>query len=185
LLTVEGSARYGNAELYAEGLPPVAPLTSSGTLGTLSTSLGFLFATARWYLDGGHVSFGLGETLYHQVTTRTPSGEVDRSDIAGLRYELRGVQSYGKSSRSLALEATPVMRGGVRVALDGEQAFDGERAAQTELVLRDDYRITRNFDVLAGVRYLNFAASYASDGGLADGNTGVLFTIGALARIGR
>jgi len=185
LVTVEGSARYGNTELYAEGLPPVVPLTSTGTLGTLSTRLGFLFSTARWYLDGRHVSIGLGETLYHQVTTRTPSGEIDRSDIAGLRYELRGIESYGKSTFTLSLEATPVMRGGVRVALDGEQAFDGERAAQTELRLRDDIRIAKNVDLLAGVRYINFAAAYLAGGGLADRNTGIALTIGALAHIGQ
>jgi hypothetical protein len=184
LLTIEGSTRYGNAELYAEGLPPVAPLTSSGTLGSLSTTLGFLFSSARWYLDGRHVSLGVGETLYHQVTTRSPSGEIDRSDIAGLRYELRGIESYGKSTFTLSLEATPVMRGGVRVSLNGEQAFDGERAAQMEMRLRDDLRIAKHVDVLAGVRYINYAAAYVSDAGLADRNTGVAFTIGALARIG-
>jgi hypothetical protein len=54
-----------------------------------------------------------------------------------------------------------------------------------ELRLRDDIRIAKNLDVLAGVRYINFAAAYVSDAGLADRNTGIALTIGALARVGR
>jgi hypothetical protein len=184
LLTVEGSARYGNVELYAEGLPPIIPLTSSGTLGSLSTTLGFLFSDARYYVDGRHVSLGAGETLYHQVTVRMPSGVIDTSNIAGLRYELRGVETYGKSALSLAIEATPVMRGGVTADIDGQLGFAGELAAQTELRLRDDYRVSDHVDLLFGARYINFAAQYVSSGGLADRNKGVAFTVGALARIG-
>jgi len=185
LLTIEGSARLGHLEVFAEGLPPVAPITSSGKLGSLSTTLSFVFSSARFYLDGQHVSLGLGETLYHQVTLRSPSSERDTSNLTGLRYELRGIQQYGRHQLSLAVEATPVMRGGVRVEFARQVQFDGEQASQMELRLRDDWRAGSHVDVVLGVRYINFAAAYVSDGSLADRNKGVALTVGLLGRIGR
>jgi hypothetical protein len=77
------------------------------------------------------------------------------------------------------------MRGGVLVQIDRRQGFDGENAAQTELILRDEYRLAEHVDLLLGARYINFAAAYVPEGGLADRNEGVAFTFGIRGRIGR
>jgi hypothetical protein len=77
------------------------------------------------------------------------------------------------------------MRGGVRVDTPYGSGFDGERASQIELRLRDAYRVAPSIDVLAGIRYLNFAAAYVADQSLADRNRGVLATVGLLARVGK
>ena len=187
ILTFEGSYRHDALELYAEGLPPIAAIPSVGTLGKIDTTLAFLFATLRVYDPTHRVSLGVGVTRFENDSDYVTDAERDRSHLAGLRYELHAELPLRRGTFEASAIASPYLPGSIArtYVLGGQSFHDGtsETGGDLEGIARYAYPAGPG-DVLAGVRYINFAARFP-DGSQADRNRGAILVLGYRFRIPR
>ncbi len=137
------------------------------------------------------------------VTDPIIGSEQQYSRVTGARFELGRIAQYGSNRIEWWLAANPHMRGVQYTRIPTVPAFcftrsggvitptpsacqtqvhtfsDPENASQVDLSARIAHRISKNGEVLAGLRYLNYAAHYDDfPGQLADRNVGFAPTLG-------
>jgi hypothetical protein len=188
---------HGPVELDLEGLPPVASVRYDDTLqgGHTSTRLSIFDGFVRVWDPLHRFSAGLGQTLYNQSTHYTHSveiagtGETQFSRVTGLTYTV----GYGIPLHRGRFEAifnyAPAMRGVQYTIYDisfYRPRINPERAGQIDTAARFVHPLGARSEIVLGVRYVNYTASYDQpSGGLSDRNVGLLPVIGYLTRIGR
>jgi hypothetical protein len=206
----EVTLRHGSESLHLEGLPQIAFNYGSGTdnsIGTRTTRLSVLNATLRHAFAGGWFA-GIGETVYTQHTdyTNLPRNEyyyrdgyyyfvngyeTDSSRVAGLRLEVGRNVTLGHDRMEFWAAVNPSMHGreshAIPYANFGNVILgfsDPETATQVEGYARIAHRVSRNGEVLIGVRYINFTAHYSdAPGALADHNVGWAPVLGYRLRL--
>ncbi len=176
LITVSHSAQCW--EVAAEGLPPVGPIpVGNNGLGMQNVRLTYADAVARYWNPSHTFAVGIGDTLYNQRTefvreiNPTELGtEVDRSRVAGTRYELivRKALSLNNSVEA-RVAVDPAMHGrfSYTQTVQNGGATVGpfssppswERASQVDADAHFIHRFG-SYALLYGVRYLNYTAEY-------------------------
>ncbi|HEV2741006.1 MAG TPA: hypothetical protein VGU66_20780 [Candidatus Elarobacter sp.] len=137
------------------------------------------------------------------VTDPIVGSEAQYSRVTGARFEIGRIAQYGRNRVEWWAAANPRMRGvqytriptvpffcttgngGIIAPAPPECATqvhtfaDPENASQVDLSARVAHRISKNGEVLLGLRYLNYCAHYDDFGGqLADRNVGFAPTLG-------
>lgn len=169
---VTASHGFGCLEIAAEGLPPIGPVAfGNNGLGMKDITLSYADALMRYWNPSHTLAVGLGETLYNQRTDFLIANRtiVDRSRVAGTRYELTARKSLGARDFVQArIGVDPAMHGrftesgvfsGGRGPVGYMTAPLWEHAAQVDA----DARFTHAFGRYAlsyGVRYLNYTAAF-------------------------
>ena len=140
-----------------------------------------------------------GNFFYSRNFTNDPinGSEMQYSRVTGARFELGRMTQSGRNRIEWWAAANPRMRGiqytriptfrffcgGGNVISPCQQVVDTfadpENASQVDLSARVAHRITKNGEVLLGLRYLNYTAHYDDfPGQLADRNVGFAPTLG-------
>jgi hypothetical protein len=125
--------------------------------------------------------------------------EAQYSRMTGMRLELGRSARRGRTSFEYWAAVNPRMRGVQYTRIPTFVSFcaapcvppthtltfaDPENAAQVDLAARVAHRISRNSELLLGLRYLNYSAHYDDyPGQIADRNVGFAPTIGIRTRI--
>ena len=161
----------GCAEVSAEGLPPMGPISfGNNGLGMKDITLSYADAVMRWWNPSHTVAVGAGDTLYNQRTDFLQQfsriGQraiIDRSRVAGTRYEVTARRSIGRSdSVQVQFAVNPAMHGRFTESTPfGMTQPISERASQVDA----DAHVTHDFGQYAfsyGVRYLNYNAAFDS-----------------------
>ncbi len=158
-------------ELHLEGVPALGPvaLAQSDPYGeSLAPSVSYLNAELLYRSNLEPIDVGIGETVLNQQTVdRTPFlpnvTRIHYSRIAGMRVIARG-HLYADVRRrvDLSLAVNPAMHG----LEDGRYAED---ASLFDGSLRWTSQHSR-YDIVYGLRYLNYTAAYSSDHSLGDRN---------------
>lgn len=177
---VSASYRNGCYEVAAEGLPPIGPIhIADNGLGMHDIALTYADASVRYWNRSGTLALGIGETLYNQRTTfgrafdsnTTHVTELDRSRVAGTRYEIAGRLPVGKDDEVRAtLGIDPAMHGRYAYTDTIENAAftsifssrsSWERASQVDADVRMVHRFG-DYALSYGMRYLNYTAAYTA-----------------------
>jgi hypothetical protein len=174
----EVSARGRRLGLHAEGIPNIdARATSSSQFGSLTQSISVLTADARVYLGRRDNSFvSLGEAVFTQSTPLllpAPFGNVFTSSrVVGLRVGAGTRVELGTSFVEASLTGSPAMRGRISYLTKPfvHPPDQTERATEVDASIAVGRRY-RHFEVLAGLRNINYAANLI-DGSSADRNVG-------------
>ncbi|MBV8637711.1 MAG: hypothetical protein JO322_06460 [Candidatus Eremiobacteraeota bacterium] len=158
-------------ELHLEGVPQLGPvsLTQSDPYGeALAPSVSYLNGELLYRSSIEPIAIGIGETVLNQRTLDripffTNVTAVHYSRVVGMRFVARS-QIYGNARRrvDLLLAVNPAMHG----LEDGKYAED---ASLFDGSLRWTLMRSR-YDIVYGLRYLNYTAAYSSDHSLGDRN---------------
>ncbi|MDQ2873057.1 MAG: hypothetical protein M3R35_08025 [Candidatus Eremiobacteraeota bacterium] len=171
-------------ELFAEGLPPIGPLSySDGRGGSQATRVSYGVAEARYSFDEERYTVGVGESLLNQVTYFRRPGPIEQSSrVAGFRMSARVRLSSGLRDRTdLTVAASPRMHAVQRTAVYPisnvclpfvppsqcrPQVFgfnDPEDASLIDASLARTHALG-SLNISYGVRYMNYVAHYPLPG---------------------
>jgi hypothetical protein len=190
---LEGNAHVANFEITGYGLPPVVAVPYTDRIqGPTLLRLSVFDGTFRVWNGGHHFAVGIGETIYNQSTHyqiadtfTTSGGERQYSRIAGAHYELAARIPFRSGTLQASLRYAPVLIGTqVSTYDDGYPSrFDPERGDQVDGDIQYVRHISRHYDMLLGIRYVNFTAAYAVPSKpLSDRNAALLPAFGYLWR---
>lgn len=190
---VEGNVHAGNFEITGYGIPPTIAIPYTDSIqGQVRLRLTILDATFRVWDNAHRFGIGIGETLYNQTTHyetadvfATSGGQRQYSRIAGAHYEIVARFPFRAGNIETSLRYAPVLLGTqVSTYEDGTPSrFDPERGEQIDGSIRYVRHVSRHFDAVLGVRYVNFTAAYDVPGKpLSDRNAAVLPAFGYLWR---
>ncbi|MGZ3498309.1 MAG: hypothetical protein ACXWNJ_06665 [Vulcanimicrobiaceae bacterium] len=192
-------------EIYAEGLPPIGPVSYSDGLGAdQSTKISYGAAELRYAFAGDRYVLGAGATLLNQATfyPYVPDGPYvsqQSSRVAGFRFSARIRLSAARDRHTdVYVAASPGMHAVQRtvVPLNVDTCFirchplvlganDPESASLIDAKLTQTREYGR-FTLSYGLRYLNYVAHYPQmKDALADHDRFVMPFLGMTVHLGR
>ncbi len=195
---LEASQRLGPFEVYGYGLPPTVAIPYTDAIqGSTALRLTILDASLRLWAPGNRYGIEAGETIYNQTTAYagadiyayTNTDERQYSRIVGGHYGVIAHLPYRRGTFEIEARYAPVLLG-TQVSTYGDgitpSRFDPERGEQIDANVRYIKRVGKHTDMVIGVRYVNFTASYDVPGfPLSDRNCAVLPSFGYIFTTGR
>ncbi len=168
--------------VHAEGVPVIGSpqQRSSGFYGAATPALGIFNGTARFTIDRrARIWVGVGTTVINQRTPLPNISQVAYSRLAGGRYEIFArIPTRNSHFIESTIGAAPRLFGADHFLYsDGSPPVNkDELAAEEDLSLALGIE-RRNYELLFGVRTLNFSAKFTRTGEAADRNNGAGLTI--------
>jgi hypothetical protein len=187
----EATVRGRRLGLHLEGVPNIdAHATSAGDFGKLTESISVLTADARVYVGrNGRSYVSVGEAVFTQSTPlllAPPFGNVfTDSRVVGLRFGAGTRVNLRSAFIEASLVGAPALHGRIsyRTSPLIHPPEQTERATEVDAIAALGRRY-RRFEVLAGLRNINYAADLAR-GGSADRNVGTGLFLEGRYLIGR
>ena len=171
---LEGNVHAGPVELTGYGLPALLAVPYTDSIqGPTLLRLSIFDGTLRVWDGGHHLALGIGETIYNQTTHyavadffAATGGERQYSRIVGAHYEVAARIPFRSGTLQASLRYAPVLTGTQVSTYDNgyPSRFDPERGEQIDGDIQYVHHISRHYDALLGIRYVNFTAAYAVAG---------------------
>lgn len=146
-------------EVLLEDVPGIGPLRYNTYSGQRKLTVGYGDATLRYWLPGGHIAFGIGDSLYVRQNDYG-NGSYDGVRTAGTRYEIAGAVHLARDLRVLArLGLSPTMHQRFMQWITGSpfHAYEFGKASLVDGSVQLEQTRGGGHTWVWGVRYLNYA----------------------------
>lgn len=152
-------SRHKQYELLLEDVPGVGPLKYNTYSGQRKLTVGYGDAVLRYWLPGGHVALGFGDSLYVRQNDYS-NGSYDGVRTAGTRYEIVGAIPLTRDLRVLArLDISPSMHQRYMqwITRPSLHFYEFGKASLVDASMQMEQQRGGGHTWVWGVRYLNYA----------------------------